>query len=50
VNVLLIASAIGVAAIIGLALVLPCPACKRRRERLRVALSDLRRKKDQSVM
>ena len=34
---LLIASAIGVALILGLALILPCPACRLRRERMRAA-------------
>ncbi len=34
---LLIAAAIGVAVIFGLAMALPCPACKKRRERMREA-------------
>jgi hypothetical protein len=41
---LLIASAIGVAAILGAAMILPCPACRRRRERLRAGLAALRRR------
>jgi len=34
---LLVAAGIGVFFIVGLALLLPCPACKKRRERMREA-------------
>lgn len=34
---LLVSSAIGVALIAGLALLLPCPACRKRRERMQAA-------------
>jgi hypothetical protein len=45
VTALLVASAIGVGAIIGAAMILPCPACQRRRERLRAAVAAWRGKK-----
>jgi hypothetical protein len=37
VTALLLTSGIGVAVILGLAWLLPCPACRKRRERMRAA-------------
>ena len=45
-TIVLIASAIGVALVIGTAMALPCPACKRRRERMRAAVLEWRRAKN----
>lgn len=43
---LAIASAIGIGAIVVTALILPCPACKYRRERMRAAIAAWRRRKN----
>jgi hypothetical protein len=45
VTVLLTASAIGVALIIGLALALPCAACRKRRERMQAAYAEWKARK-----
>jgi hypothetical protein len=42
---LLTASAIGVALIIGLALALPCAACRKRRERMQAAYAEWKSRK-----
>jgi hypothetical protein len=42
-------SAAGVAAIVALALALPCPACQRRRARLRAAYAAWRERKARRV-
>ena len=43
---LLVASSIGVVVIVGLALLLPCPACRTRRERMREAYARWREMQD----
>jgi hypothetical protein len=42
---LLIVSAIGVTLIIGLALILPCAACRKRRERMQAAYAEWKSRK-----
>jgi hypothetical protein len=45
VKIVLIAAAVGVLVIFGTALILPCPACRKRRERLRAAYAEWKAKK-----
>lgn len=42
---LLIAAGAGVILILGIALILPCPACKKRRERMRAAYAEWKARK-----
>lgn len=43
-KIVLIAAAVGVFVIVGAALILPCPACRKRRERLRAAYAEWKRR------
>lgn len=45
-KIVLVAAALGVLVILGAAFILPCPACRKRRERFRAAYAEWKARKE----